>query len=82
MTVHQLILDAVSNAPVVDLADLRSAMPSGWQGAAFDQAVKQLADGKAIVTFSDCDPLSLSAEQRRGYVRDGEAFLTTIAPRR
>lgn len=79
---EKLILDAVNAAPVVDLADLRAAMPPRLRGLAFDRAVLALADARRVVLFRDVDVAALTAEQLRQYVRDGDAVYTTASPRR
>jgi hypothetical protein len=80
-TVDALILRAVSNSPVLSLADLRRDMPAELQGREFDEAVLRLADEQRVTVSQDADPSSFTEAERAGYVRDGAVWFTMISKR-
>lgn len=79
VTVDELILKAVANAPVVSLADLRREMPQEFRGSLFNEAVLRLADERKVVVSQDVDPSAFSDAERAEYVPDGGSLLTTIS---
>jgi len=76
-----LILKAVDNAFVLDLAELRQEMPPQFQGSVFDETVLRLAEESKVILSQDVNPVRFTPEQRRAYVRYGECLFITIARR-
>lgn len=77
----ELIFKYVTNASsssVLSLADVRAAMPAGYQDRQFDRAVFKLAEDEKVVIYSDGDAAALSPAARAQLVEDehGNVFRT------
>jgi hypothetical protein len=79
--IDDLILKAVSDAPVLSLADLRREMPAEYRGGAFDEAVLRLADAGRVILSQDADPARFTPGEKAEYVQDGALLFTTILKR-
>jgi hypothetical protein len=77
----ELILKAVANVPVSDLAELRDSMPAEYRGPAFDEAILRLAGECRIIVYRDAEAARFSEDERSRYVQDGTAVYTTISKR-